>query len=313
MTRFGRHEVAEALRDRVVSGLHFGRFVGGERLASTRLLADEFDVNERVVLAALRELANDGLIELRPRSGAYVAPPHPAGGPLLPDLGRWLVTMLVDARARGLAPRDVAEYVRRCLETRRVRAACIECNRDQLHMLCTELETDHGFVSEAVELDALRGGDVPRAVKRADVLVSTMFHIAEVQKVAARLGKPVIGVALRSDITAEVGRLLREGVLYYVACDPRFEAKLRRMLRAVAPVRNLRVALVGRDDLDEIPRDAPTFVMPSAREHVVARYGPAGGPGRPIQPPRQFSDAAARDLLTFMVRANMAALAAGLG
>jgi DNA-binding transcriptional regulator YhcF (GntR family) len=313
MTRFGRREVAEALRERVVSGLHFGRYNGGERLASARVLADEFDVNERVVLAALRELAADGLIELRPRSGAYVTPPHPAGGPSLPDLGGWVVTMLVDARARGLAPRDAAEYVRRCLETRRVRAACIECNRDQLHMLCTELEGDHGFVSESVELDALRGDDVPRAAERADVLVSTMFHAAEVEKAAKRLGKPWIGVALRSDITNEVGRLLREGVLYYVASDPRFEAKLRRMLRAVAPVRNLRVAIVGRDDLDKIPSDAPTFVMPSVREYVVARYGATGGPGRPIQPPRQFSDAAARELLTFMVRANMAALAAGLG
>jgi DNA-binding FadR family transcriptional regulator len=312
MARFGRREVAEALRERVVSGLHFGRFTGGERLASARALADEFDVNERVVLAALRQLASDGLIELRPRSGAYVVPPHPAGGPSLPDLGRWVVTMLVDARARGLAPRDVGEYVRRCLETRRVRAACIECNRDQLHMLCTELEADHGFTSEPVELEALRGDDAPRAARRADVLVSTMFHAAEVQKAAKRLGKPWIGVALRADITTEVGRLLREGVLYYVASDPRFEPKLRRMLRAVAPVRNLRVAIVGRDDLDEIPHDAPTFVMPSAREYVVARYGAAGGPGRPIQPPRQFSDAAAHELLTFMVRANMAALAAGI-
>ena len=312
MARFGRREVAEALRERIVSGLHYGRFTGGERLASARALSDEFDVNERVVLAALRELAADGLVELRPRSGAYVTPPHPAGGPSLPDLGGWLVTMLVDARARGLAPRDVGDYVRRCLETRRVRAACIECNGDQLHMLCTELESDHGFVSEAVELEALRGDNVPRALKRADVLVSTMFHVADVQRVAKRLGKPWIGVALRSDITAEVARLLSEGVLYYVASDPRFEPKLRRMLRAIAPVRNLRVAIVGRDDLDAIPPDAPTFVMPSARDYVVARYGMAGGPGRPIQPSRQFSDAAARELLTFMVRANMAALAAGL-
>src|SRR6476661_5180932 len=197
MARFGRHEVAEALRERIVSGLHVGRFTGGERLGSARALADEFDVNERVVLAAWRELERDGLIELRPRSGAYVTPPHPAGGPSLPDLGRWVVSMLSDARARGLAPRDVAEYVRRCLETRRVRAACIECNRDQLHMLCTELEADHGFVSEGIELDALRGDDVPRSVKHAEVLVTTMFHATEVQKVAKRLGKPWIGVALR--------------------------------------------------------------------------------------------------------------------
>jgi DNA-binding transcriptional regulator YhcF (GntR family) len=313
MGRFGRREVAEALRERVASGLHYGRFVGGERLASARDLAEEFSVNERVVLAALRVLATEGMIQLRPRSGAYVVPPRPAGGPLLPEFGRCVVALLGDARARGLALRDVAECVRRCVETRHVRAACIECNRDQLHLLCAELEADHGYVSEGVELDELHAQDFPRAVERADVLVSTMFHAAEVQNAAKRLGKPLIRVALKPDITTEVARRLREGALYYVATDPRFETKLRRVLRAVAPVRNLRVALLGRDDLGQIPHDAPTFVMPSAQKYVAARWGAAGGPGRQIQPPRQFSESSARELLTFLVRANMTAPVKGMG
>jgi hypothetical protein len=70
--------------------------------------------------------------------------------------------------------------------------------------------------------------------------------------------------------------------------------------------------LVDRDDLDAIPRDAPTYVMSSARERVEARYGRRGGPGRPIHAPRSFSDATAQELLGFLVRANMAALAAGV-
>ena len=137
MARIGREAVGSALRDRIVTGLHVGRLTGGERLPSTRSLAAEFGVNERVVLAALRALADEGFVELRPRSGAYVVPPHPAAGAGLPDLGAWLVTTLVQARARGLPPRELPEYARRCLETRRVRAACVECNDDQLHLLCS--------------------------------------------------------------------------------------------------------------------------------------------------------------------------------
>src|SRR5689334_18694829 len=104
MTRIGRDAVAEALRSRIVSGLHVGRLTGGDRLPPTRVLAAEFSVNERVVLAALRTLADEGFVELRPRSGAYVVPPHPAAGGALPGLGAWLITMLVQARARGLPP-----------------------------------------------------------------------------------------------------------------------------------------------------------------------------------------------------------------
>jgi len=321
MARMGRETVADALRERIVNGLHVGRLVGGARLPSTRALAAEYGVNERVVLAALRCLADEGFVDLRRRSGAYVVPPHPAGAGGLPDLAGWLVGMLVQARARGLAPREVPEYVRRALETRRVRAACIECNRDQLHLLCTELADDHGFVTESVEVDALRaavggtgdgghGVDVPLAVRRADLLVTTLYHAAEVQAAADHLGKPWIAVALRPEVMEGVARGLHDGPVYYVATDPRFEPKLHRMLGTVGPVDNVRVLLVGRDDLAAIPPEAPTFVMTSAREHVAALLDGRPGPGRPIQPRRYFSDAAARELLTFLVRANVAAVAA---
>jgi DNA-binding transcriptional regulator YhcF (GntR family) len=307
----GRDAVADALRDRIVSGLHVGQLAGGARLPSTRALAAEYGVNERVVLAALRTLAHEGFVDLRRRSGAYVVPPHPAGVAGLPDLAGWLVGMLVQARARGLAPREVSEYVRRALETRRVRAACIECNRDQLHLLCTELADDHGFVTESVEVGELGADEPPLAARRAEVLVTTLYHAAEVQAAAERLGKPWIAVALRPDVMEGVARELREGPVYYVATDPRFEPKLRRMIGPVGPVENVRVVLVGRDDIGAIPRDAPTFVMTSARAQVAALLGGRPGPGRPIQPRRFLSDDAARELLAFLVRANVAALTAG--
>jgi DNA-binding transcriptional regulator YhcF (GntR family) len=311
MAYTGRNTVADALRDRIISGLHVGRIVGGERLPNTRLLAAEFAVNQRVVMAALRTLADEGFITLKRRSGAYIVPPHPAGGASLPALGAWLVNMLVQARARGLPPRDVSEYVRRCLETRRVRAACIECNHDQIHLLCSELASDHGYITEGTEVDEIRASEPPLAVRRADVLVTTLFHSAEVEALARKLGKLWITVALRPDAMAEVARGLLEGPVYFVATDPRFEPKLRLMLEPLAPVENLRLMLIDRDDLDTIPPDAPTFVMSSARDYVAARYGPRGGPGRPIHSPRSFSDATAHELLGFLVRANMAALAAG--
>lgn len=312
MTATERDQVVELLRDRIVTGLHVGRYVGGERLPTSRALAVELDVNERVVLAAMRILTDEGFVVLKPRSGAYVAPPHPASGDNLPHLGRWLVDMLLQARTRGLPPREVGEYVRRCLETRRVRAACVECNHDQLHLLCTELAEDHGYMTERVETDALHDRELPPALLRADVIVTTMFHVHDVQAVADRLGKPLIAVSLRAEVIADVVRRLEEGPVYYIATDQRFEPKIRRMLGTDAALANLRVLLVGRDDLDAVPPDAPTFVMASARAHVDARYGARGGPGQRFQPPRHFSDSAARELITFMVSANLASIAAGL-
>lgn len=277
-------------------------------MPSARTLAADFGVNERVVLAALKSLSDEGFLELRARSGAYVKPPHPAGDGKLPDLGAWLVTMLLQARSRGLAPREVADYLERALSTRRVRAACIECNRDQLHMLCSELAADYGYETHGEELGEMSRSE---SVRRADVLVTTVFHAAEVRALGMKLKKPCIVVTLRADATEDVAAALRRGPLYYLATDSRFENKLRKMLQAVGPTRNLRYVLLGRDDPDDIPSGAATYVMSSAREYLAQRY-PNGSPGNPIHPPRVFSDDSARQLLTTLVRANRAALAAGL-
>lgn len=308
MPRAGRAAVTSALRDRIVTGLHVGRLHEGDRLPAIRALAEEFGVNERVVLAALRELADEGFLELRPRSGAYVTGAHSTRHEGLPHLGAWLVTTLLQARARGLAPRHVSSFVRRNLETRRVRAACIECNVDQLHLLCTELTDDHGFLTDSTPLAELDPDNLPPSVRRADVLITTAFHADRVSRLAKRIGKPWIAVSLRPELMRDVARYLREGPVYWIATDPKFERKLRGIVASMEGAERLQVLLLGRDAIDAIPPDAPTFVMTSARERLRRKYGARGGPGRPIHPARQFSDESARELLAFVVRANIEAM-----
>jgi DNA-binding transcriptional regulator YhcF (GntR family) len=299
-----RKEVTDELRGRIVNGLHVGRYRGGERLPSVRTLAQEFDVNERVVLAATHTLAAEGFVELRLRSGAFIVPPHRPTGDALPRLGFWLINMLLQARALGLPPIAVDDFVRRRLRARRVRAACIECNDDQLHLLCSELAEDHGFATDSVHLDRLNAGAPPPALGRADVLITTAYHAPRVRQVARVLGKPWIAVRLRSDVMKTVGDHLRQGPVYYDATDPAYERKLRRMLADVGRVANLRFILLGRDDIADIPPDAPTFVMPSARDRLALRVS-RKLPGRPIHPVRHLSDDSAKELLTFLIRANM--------
>jgi hypothetical protein len=94
--------------------------------------------------------------------------------------------------------------------------------------------------------------------------------------------------------------------VYYVGTDPRYERKLRRMLAPFGPLSNLRFRILERDGVDDIPPDAPTFVMSSARERLRGRFGERGGPGHPIHPARNFSDESTKDLVTFIVRANLA-------
>ena len=72
MTTKRRGQITSFLRQRIVRGLQTSTTRGGARLPSTRALAAELGVDPRVVLSAYRELAAEGLVELRERSGAYV-------------------------------------------------------------------------------------------------------------------------------------------------------------------------------------------------------------------------------------------------
>ncbi len=301
-----RDEVASVLRQRVIAGLHLGLLRPGTRLPSVRTLAAEFDADPRVVLAAYRQLEVDGLVELRPRSGIFVADTAVSTGEMLPQTAEWVVGVLVQALGRGVPAIEFPERVRGCLETVRIRAACIECNNDQIVGLCRELERDYGLTTTPLDISTIPEAGVPAAVQGVDLLVTTSFHAAEVQRLAERLGTPWIGVSLRPEFIAEATRLLEQGPLYFVATDPRFAVKLAGMFASTPGARNLRVLIIGRDDISSIPSDAPTYVMPAARGQLENRALLS----RVIPAPRVFSPESARAILTFIVSTNLAALMA---
>ena len=305
-----REEIGNALRRRILAGLHLGIVRPGERLPSARELAEQFDADPRVFVAAYRELELEGLVEVRARSGMYVAAAAHKAGALLPQLAAWLVEVLLDGRQRGIAPAAFPEHARRCLETLRLRAVCLECNADQLASLCGELADDFGIASDPVELDAVRDPEaLPPEVRRADLLVTTTLHAAEVERLGRQLQKAVVAVALNPDFISEIGRLLEHGPVYFVGTDPRFGEKLRWVFADRPGGENVRLLIAGRDDLRAIPPAAPLHVMRSARPLV-----PAQGAGRPLLPPaRLFSEDSARRLLTLIVLANMRAMASAPG
>ena len=62
-------QIEESLAARILSG----ELAAGERLPGTRTLARSLDVSVDTVLAAYRELAAQGFIQARPRSGYVVS------------------------------------------------------------------------------------------------------------------------------------------------------------------------------------------------------------------------------------------------
>lgn len=301
-----RNDISDTLRQRVLSALHFGTLSAGSRLPSARILAAELKADPRVVMAAYRQLEVEGMVERRPPSRAYfVVETRPAAGALTPT-AEWLVEVFAGSLARGVPAPDFPEHARRSLETLRLRAACVECNRDQLVWLCRELHEDYGVLASEVDVASLSDDEpLPSALRSADLLVTTGRHADVVQRLGDRLEKSVVVATIRPDLAAEIARLLAAAPFYFVGTDPRFERKLHQLYRD-APAGHLRIVLVGRDDVDAIPDGSPAYVMRTARDLL------GGVPShlRPLSTLRAFAPETQREFLRFILRGNAAALGA---
>ncbi|MBA3346476.1 MAG: GntR family transcriptional regulator [Gemmatimonadales bacterium] len=299
-----RAEITEIIRQRVFSGLHLGILRHRGRLPSVRELSRELGANPRVILAAYHSLEREGLVELKTRSGIFVASPEASMGDPTPRRTDWMVDVLIEGLQHGLIPRALSQQVAQCLDAVDLQAAVLECNADQLYSVPEELERDFGIRTIGVEIEALRGRkEVPAELREVDLLVTTGFHQSEVREMAQRLGTPLIGVTMCTDLFTEVGRLLPLEPVYFIVSDPRFAAKLHRLFASTTGAANLRTLVFESDDLSQVPDDAPTYLTRLTRR----RLKESSLLSRVLPEDRVFSAESARQILSFLIRANSSA------
>lgn len=297
-----RIDLAGILRQRFFSALHLGVLKPGARLPSIRELEIELDVDRRTVLKAYRELEREGIVELKERSGIYFGK-KAAGLPGIEPPADWAVDLFVSGLAMGIPAPRFPEQLANYFSGRRLRALCVECNSDQLESLSAEMESDYGFDSSRADVDELLTETHPRDdLENADLVVTTQFHAGEVQEIAARAGRKWLSVSLRTDVYAEIARLLPSSPIYFIVKDERYATKLGKIFRALPGGESFRPIVIGETATDSIPESAPVYISRAARtelrnEALLARVMPEE---------RTFSLASAREILTLVVRAYSA-------
>ena len=303
MTMSQQAWVTDALRQRVQAGLHLGTMRPGDRLDSVRATSRRIRADQRAVLAAYHQLAAEGLVSLKPRSGVFVhAEPSSSMDAPLPEVASWVVDFLLRGLELGVPDSELRRQARLCLDGSKVAALCLECNGDQIYSLCRQLRDDYGFESTGVDVERLsRREPLPRKMAAADLIVTTRFHVAEAHALGRRLGRPVLVATLDPVFVTEIRRLLAQGPLFWVCTDTRFAAKLPRMW----PKSPVRPVVLGRDPLETIPAQGIVYATRAASD----RLPPTWREGRVVTVPRVFSSETARRLLAFQVGRNLQASA----
>jgi len=294
--------IVSTLRKRIEHALRARSLSAGDRLPSTREIGSELGADPRVVMAAYQVLAEEGLVEIRPRSGAYVG----ATGPLTeervpsPDV---LTDALVAGVVRGFSLVTFTDHLRIAALGRRLRATVIAETLDQAHGLARELRVDYGLATTSLLPQQLKGGTPARAaLQRSQLLLTTKDLERHVSPIATDLDKRLIVADIRPPFMNEEWRtLLRYGRIYLIAADPRFLAPAQNYLKSLVDLGNLRILIVGSDDLAVIPPQAPTYVTEAAR----LKLGKTRIPGRLIPPPRLLAEDCVRAIVSFIVHANV--------
>jgi DNA-binding transcriptional regulator YhcF (GntR family) len=305
MSNDQRDVIVDAMRDRVLRGIQAGTLEPGDRLPGSREIAAEFDADYRAAIAAYKSLQAEGLVELRPRGGVYIAPRKSGPGGTPPISEAWVADIFSAALNRGIAAPELLELLPRCVETLRLRSVVIAETDDQVHGLCRELRDDFGFESEGVLSAAARGATpAPLAVRRADLLVTVKAHADWVIALGKELQKDVIVIAVRPELRQGEWTMLLRRPLYVVVATSKFGEMLREFYAEVPGIDNLRVIVFGEHDLSSIPDGAPTYITQGVRRQL----GQTRVSGRIIPAARTIAAESAREIFTFVVRQNLEVL-----
>jgi len=226
-------QLAAEIRHRIL----LGRLRPGDRLPPVRQLAAFLRVNRNTVAQVYRRLAAQGYLRTDGRRGTFVR----RGSLLTPEVVALLDRLARAAARAGLTPAELQSLVtvRGSATPGRARAlppaprlaarvGFVECNPVDLAYFRRLLEAQVGGRIRPVPL-----GELPRAAGGCAVLVTTFFHLEEVQRRVP--DRPVLGLAALPDFAtlAEVARLPR-GTRVALVCATREGAEGKaRSLRAV--------------------------------------------------------------------------------
>jgi DNA-binding transcriptional regulator YhcF (GntR family) len=292
----GSEALETSMRARIAAAKYLGTLGAGDRLPSIRDVARWTGLNHKTIRRVYQSLERAGLVEVRDRSGIYVAEtPSPLNGGG-DEMEEWVGRLLVEAADRGLRAGELPRLLLRWSASRPLRCACVESAEDDRVALAREVRDRFGL--EAVPV-SVRTRDLAAAIADADLVVTTPFHAEEVRSALAP-DQPLVVADLHAGVREALQTEVGEGEAVILCVD---SVSGRRLLQALDPGPAPRARVVALDD-----RSGNGQPLPEVRIATLAaweRLGGAGVPG-PVLAPPLLSPRAALEIARLLVRLNRA-------
>ncbi len=214
--------------------------VGGRRLPPIRQVSREYGVSVNTVLRAYEGLRREGIIAGSVGRGTFVVTTREELRHQNREflLQKTIEHALEEALALEFTMEEFVGEVRRFVDRKRemmhqVKLVFIECNTEQMLYFTDHLELDPHIHRTPLLLESLRrDGDASRLIAGSDIVVTSFYHLDEVQQRVGSLGVPVVGINLEPETGTiiKVAKIPQDSTVGIVTTSEEFGDIIREVL-----------------------------------------------------------------------------------
>ncbi len=230
----------EQAREQLIIALHLGRLRSGDRLPSVRQVALRNSVNLKTAFSIYQRLKEEGYIEIRTGSGAYVTntDSFDLDQAYCLSILRWIKANISQAQQFKIEPHKYVELVNNFIqraELDSVHIALIECNHEQMDLFAHEIASRLKVRVFPVLLSRLDKPDAKLAklLGYIDYFATTDFHYSQVKELVGRYKKPLLQLRLNPEFVPNLIAAARRGHLLMVVSDASFFPAFRQSMLGI--------------------------------------------------------------------------------
>ncbi len=293
------------IKEQIKKMIQEGLLTEGEQLPTERELSETLNISRNTVSTAYEELKRERIIDSSPGKGTFVAASDKSLNIKIPQdkmrkYGEMFEKVIDEALQEDLSLDDISGIFKEKLKEKKkllkkTKIAFVECNYEQLSYFSHRLELGVGVNIHSFLLDDIYK-DIPgflRQLKDIDFIVTTFFHLPEVEKIVQGK-KPVIAISLDPQIETmvRIARIPEGSKVSLVCISDRFAERVKKSLKNVGitnielkhtttrDIKKLQKFLKGTDAIIVSPgrkRDVETLIKDKELPIIEFVYVPDKG------------------------------------
>jgi DNA-binding transcriptional regulator YhcF (GntR family) len=247
----------EQAREQLITALHLGRLRSGDRLPSVRQVALRNNLNSKTAFAIYQKLKEEGYIEIRTGSGAYVSDLDnlDLNQTYCLSIFQLIKENLAQASQLKIEPRQYHELVKNFIEKAQrdlIQVAVFECNQEQINLFSSEISKHLKVQVFPVMLDRLEQPDakLTKLLSRVDYFITTDYHLAQVRELGETYQKKTVHIRLNPNYIPALIAAARRGRLLMIVSDANFYPAFRSSMIRVGISPTLLERITAIDDSD---------------------------------------------------------------